>query len=164
MAVSKARSLWINLFGRLQEEVPGNWYRGNYEALDALEFERLVVRAVRLEKNWSSKSPVCAEPPKQFKLKGGYVRYLLPGGRWIISGLFDGSSRLVCTDLDGTAPAQFNLLRHPEARFRGDAQRIALHLETNSDALAFTIAVAYYWPGKFVATFIYELQITFTYS
>lgn len=105
MAVSKARSLWIILFGRLQEEASGICYRGNYEAFDALELERLVVRAVRLEKNWSSKSPVCAEPPKRFKLKGGYVRYLLPGGRWLISGLFDGSSRLVCTDLDITTPA-----------------------------------------------------------
>ncbi|KIO27171.1 hypothetical protein M407DRAFT_23588 [Tulasnella calospora MUT 4182] len=59
-------------------------------------------------------------------------------------GAFDPSSHLVCTDLDAITPGQFDLLRYPEPGFIGEGRRIALHVETDSDALAFTIAVTYY--------------------
>ncbi|KAG8913839.1 hypothetical protein FRC01_004362, partial [Tulasnella sp. 417] len=81
-----------------------------------------------------------------FRLEEGFVRYLVPGGRWLISGLFDGSGRLVYTDLESPSAGPFDLLRHPDPAFRGDAQRIALHLAADSDAFAFTIAVTY-WPS-----------------
>lgn len=146
MAISKARSLWITVVKRLQEELPGLYCAMPYHTFGAEELERLVVRRVRLEENWSSESPLCSQPPKVFRSEESFARCLVPGGRWLISGLSDGSSRLVYTDLDSPSLGPFDLLRHPDPAFRGDVRRIALWPEDHSDAFSFTIAVTYFPP------------------
>ncbi|KAG8918842.1 hypothetical protein FRC01_001624 [Tulasnella sp. 417] len=146
MVLSKEKSLWITLLGRLQDELPGLCCAIPYHTFGAAKLERLVVRRVRLERNWSNELPSCSKPPKVFRLEEGFVRYLVPGGRWLLSGLFDGSGRLVYTDLQSPSSGPFDLLRHPDPTFRGDAQRIALCLVTDPDVSAFTIAVTY-WPS-----------------
>ncbi|KAG8935011.1 hypothetical protein FRC01_010516 [Tulasnella sp. 417] len=148
MAISKTRSLWINLLERLREELPGLCAAIPYHTFGAAELEGLVGRRVRLERNWSSELPLCSKPPKVFALEESYVRYLVPGGRWLFSGHFDGSSRLIYTDLESPSSGPFDLLRHPDPGFRGDVRRIALCLATNSDAFTFTIAVTYFPPSE----------------
>ncbi|KAG9031735.1 hypothetical protein FS837_002909 [Tulasnella sp. UAMH 9824] len=125
--VSKARSPWLTLLERLQDELPGLCCATPYHTFDAAELE---------------------QPPEVFGLEESYARYLVPGGRWLISGLRDGSSRLVYTYLESHSSGPFDLLRHPNPEFRGDVRRIALYLVTESDAFAFTFAVTYVPPVR----------------
>ncbi|KAG8997582.1 hypothetical protein FRB93_014040 [Tulasnella sp. JGI-2019a] len=143
--ISKTSDVWSNAlrsFVELNPALAPQLDRPK-SAYTSRELEALVVKLIKLQKNWTDDSPNPTQMREIAFQDFTECGTLVPGGRWLLTGKTD---HLAFYDLDNLNPTERVLIQPTDAAEMARPYTIVVSVETNEPLLTFYVLMAFQTP------------------